>query len=533
MKTFPLITTFLLLTHVIFAQSSNSNSTTTVNTGTSKLKVGSGAILNVTGTLTIDPNGKLTVNDGGAVTVTEALTNNATETGLVIESGGSLITEGTVSGQATVKREIAGDLGWHLLSSPVSYQEICDGTFAPLLTNFSTTPSTSYDFYKFNSVCTPLWWLNLRNTDLTVNTTDFGSPPRFITKTGYLVAYSPDFPTTKVFIGTPNTGDQTFSLSPSPALCPWNLLGNPYPSSVDWDLVTGKENLADGYYYVYNENKAGGAGYESYLDATHRTPGVNGKISPMQGFFVQAVGTTIDMPNSSRTHFGDTWLKEGTSTNKLTITLSNETNFDDSYILFESNGKIGSDWYDATKMLTMNKQVPQIYTIVSGNQKAAINSMPVITNPITIPVGIVAPSDGNYSIKITGIENFSSLTGLVLEDLKEKHTQNLLQNPEYSFVATGNEDASRFLLHFNGDLTNPYEDNPIKIYSSEKTINIFCAAGFQNGTVLISNMIGQQILTQKLIDQSLNQVTVNVVNGYYIVKVLSDNGVKVEKVYIN
>jgi hypothetical protein len=535
MKTFPLIITFLLMTHlVLLAQMSKmDNGTASVKTGAAKMDVGSEAFVNVTGTLTIDPGGKLTIHSDGALTVTNTLTNNSPVTGLVIENGGSLITQGSISGTATIKHEIAGNMGWHFLSSPVSYQEICNGTLAPLPANFSTTSSTSYDFYKFNSLCGSLWWLNLRNNDLSVNTTDFGTPPRFEVKSGYLVAYGPDFPTTKVFTGIPNTGDQTFSLSPSSSACSWNLIGNPYPSAVDWDLVTGKSNLVNGYYYVYNENKAGGPGYESYLDASHKTPGVNGKIHSMQGFFVHASGTSIEIPNTSRTHETDTWLKESPNTNKLTLTLSDGTYYDNAYILFEENGKNGSDWYDATKMLTMDKQVPQIYTMISGDQKTLINSMPVISSPITIPVGIVASSDGNYNINVSGIENFSSLTGLVLEDLKTNCKQNLLQNPVYNFSASGNEDDGRFLLHFNGDLNNPNDENPVKIYSSEKTIYIFCATGLQNGHIILSNMLGQQILSQNLIDQPLNQIMVNTVKGYYIVKVQCDYTVKTSRVYVN
>ncbi len=540
MKTFTLLIAMVLLTHFgLFAQSSNNvYSSTSVKTGETRMSVSSGAVLTVTGTLTIDPGGKLIVNPGGGLTVSEALINNSIATDLVIESGGSLITEGSVSGQAIIKRTITANLGWHMLSSPVSYQEICDGTFAPILANFSTTPSTSFDFYKWNEneLCIPFCWRNLRSTDLSANTIDFGSPPQFVVKSGYLVAYSSYFPSYKIFTGTPNTGDQTFSLTirPSSSLLNWNLIGNPYPSAVDWDNVTGKSNLVNGYYYVYNINKIGGAGYEGYLDATHKTSGVSGKIPAMQAFFVNALGTSIGIPNLARTHESDNWLKsaESITPDKLTFTLSNATNYDEAYVLFESNGKIGSDWYDATKMLSLDLQIPQIYTMASVDQKTLINSMPYINNPITIPVGIVAPADGNYSIKVTGIENVTSLTGLSLEDLTLHHTQNLLQNPVYHFTASGNEDASRFLLHFNGDITNS-DNNPIKIYSSEKTISVFCFTGLQNGQITVSNMIGQQILIQKMIDQPLNQVRINAVKGYYIVKVRSDNAVKTAKVYIN
>ena len=503
------------------------------------MDVGSGAYLKVNGTLTIDPSGKLTVNSGGALTVTDAFSNNSATTDFVIESGGSLITEGSVSGSATVKREIASNLGWHLFSSPVSYQEICDGTFAPLLANFITTPINTWDFYRWLIPCdNNEHWINLRNDGGSFNNAWWSATPSFEVKKGYLVAYGAGFPTSKVFTGTPNTSNQTFIYTDVTSDCSWELAGNPFPSAFDWNLVTGKENLVNGYYYVWNENKAGGAGYEAFLDVLHKTAGVNGKIPSMQGFFIKInpdLAKQFIVPNSSRTHETgtDTWLKEGASVNTLTLTLGNGTNYDDSYILFESNGKIGTDWYDATKMLTMDKKVPQIYTMVSGDQKTLINTMPLITNPITIPVGIVAPADGNYSIKIAGIENFSSLNGLVLEDLSMHVSQNILQNPEYNFSATGNEDAGRFLLHFNGDLSNPNGDNPIKIYSSGATINIFCAAGLQHGRIIMSNMLGQQILDQTLNDQTLNQVTVNAVNGYYIVKVQSDNNVKTAKVYIN
>ena len=334
MKTFPLFISFLLLTNIgLYAQSSNKyNGSTSVQTGDAKLKISSGAVLNVTGTLTIDPNGKLTVNDGGAVTVSDALNNNSVASDFVIESGGSLITEGSVTGSATVKHEIAGNLGWHLLSSPVSYQEICDGTFAPFLSNFTTTPVNTWDFYRWLIPCDNNGhWINLRNDGGSFNTAWWAATPSFEVNKGYLVAYGSGFLTSKVFTGTPNTFDQTFSYADVTSGCSWELAGNPYPSAFDWNMVTGKENLVGGYYYVWNENKAGGAGYEAYLDDVHKTAGVNGKIPSMQGFFIKInpdLGKQFIVPNSARTHETDTWLKESPA-NKLTLTMSNGTNYDE------------------------------------------------------------------------------------------------------------------------------------------------------------------------------------------------------------
>ena len=181
----------------------------------------------------------------------------------------------------------------------------------------------------------------------------------------------------------------------------------------------------------------------------------------------------------------------------------------------------------------MNLDVPQVYTLVD-NEKIALNSMAPVTNGVSIPVGIQVKNSGNYSLSVEGIENFASLTGLSLEDLKLGYTQNLMTNPVYNFATEVTEDAGRFLLHFAGTIgIGELSNSTINIYSNEKTVFITCAAGFRNAQVTISNLLGQEILTQKLNDQTSNQVKVNALKGYYIVKVQNESSVKTAKVYIN
>ena len=482
--------------------------------------------------------GYLNINAGAALTVEGDLTICG---GLVVESGGSLITGCNVTGTATIKRRITSDLHWHLISSPVTQQNICDGAFAPLEADFGSTPAETWDFYKWLPNCPvpPIpaeRWRNLRTESQGVNYTDFGTPPSFAVAKGYLVAYGTGFPKTKSFIGTPNTCDKVLDFSEIISECSWELAGNPFPSAVDWSQVTGKENLVTGYYYVWNENKAGGAGYEWWYDENHRSSiMINGNIPPMQGFFVKvapAGGKLIGMPNSARVHdvTDGLWLKENTA-NKLSIALSNGTNFDEAFIMFENGSSIGQDRNDAEKLFSMSPKVPQVYTIVNGDLKAGLNSLPLVTDGATIAVGIVPPVAGNYSLTAKGMESFTSLTGLSLEDLKLNITQNLIQNPEYHFTATGNEDAGRFLLHFAGAISIDNKDiSQINIYSNEKTVFITGAA---KALVTVTNLLGQEIVTRKLNDQSTNQIQVNGMKGYYIVKVQNESSVKTAKVYID
>jgi len=492
----------------------------------------------VDGNFLIKSNASVIVYDEGWFTING---NLVIQGSMVMESGASLITNGSVTGIATVKRDVPTDLSWHLLSSPVINQNICNGVFAPTVVNF---PGTNWDFYLWMPNCpTPPSpaerWRNLRTSGGGVNYTDFGSVPAFIPTKGYLVSYGTGFTTSKSFIGTPNTGDKVVSFADVITSCSWELAGNPFPSSVDWYLVTGKENLMSDYFYIWNEMKLGGAGYECYKDSTHNSSAsINQFIHPEQGFFVKVdpnAGKALGLLNSSRAHDDDLWLKSTTvPVNKLTVKLSNGTNYDEAYIMFENNTTVGQDRNDAEKLFSLNGVVPQVYTIVNNDLKTCVNSMPFVTDGITIPVGFVAPADGNYSIEVKGFENFTSLSAISIEDLKLNITQNLMHNPVYNFSATGNEDAGRFLLHLAGTIGVSEKNNaPISIYSNENKVFITSAAGFHNAQVTISNLLGQEILTQKLNDQTINQVNVNTTRGYYIVKVQDESTVKTSKVYIN
>jgi hypothetical protein len=493
-------------------------------------------MLVINGTMTITATGALNVGAGGALTINGDLHINGS---MKVESQGSLITNGAVTGNATIERYVAANLNWHLISSPVSGQSICNGVFAPILANFPGNIMT-WDFYNWLPNCGPsiLHWRNLRNADGTVNTVDFPLLA-FADSRGYLAAYGNGWATTKQFVGPPNTNTRVLAFYDVIDECSWVLPGNPYPSAVDWNLVTGKENLSSAYYYIWNENKLGGAGYEFWADATHfSSAAVDGNIPSMQGFFIKVNpfgSKNLTIPNSARVHDNlvDHWLKSD-QTNRLTLQLGNATNYDEAYIQFESTASTGIDRMDAEKLFTMTATVPQVYTIVDNSLKAALNDMSYINNGTTIPVGFVAPEEGQYSITVKGIESFGSLAGLSLEDLQLNYTQNLLNNPTYTFTAAANEDAGRFLLHFAGSIgMNDKNNSTISIYSSEKTVYITCATGFKNATVTISNLLGQEIVSRKLSDQKMSQVKVSALQGYYLVKVQDENSVKTAKVYIN
>jgi len=487
------------------------------------------------GNLTITSTGSVDVASDGALTING---NLLIVGNLLIESQGSMITNGSVSGTATIQRNIPIDMAWHLLSSPVSAQPICNGVFAPTYPGTFPGNIATWDFYNWlpGECDANLHWRNLRTPTGGVNNVDFPLLA-FADSRGYLVAYGSGWAPTKSFVGTPNTADRSLAFYDVTNTCSWALPGNPFPSAVDWSKVTLKENLTTPYYYIWNDVTQN---YEYWMDGTHfGGVKIDGNIPAEQGFFVKILptgGLHLNIPNSARIHDNgtDTWIKDATA-NKLSLTIANGTKYNDvAYVMFEDNCTVGVDRKDAEKMFSMNHAAPQIYTIINNDLKACSNSLPYVNNGTTIPVGFIAPVDGTYSITAGNLSSFSSLAGLSIEDLKLNINQDLLQNPVYNFTATGNEDAGRFLLHFAGAIGIDNKDNsPINIYSNEKTVFITCTAGFRNATVTISNLLGQEIVSRNLGNQRTNQVNVNAIKGYYIVKVQDDFSVKTAKVFIN
>jgi hypothetical protein len=509
-----------------------------VNASSTSITVNNGATLLISGTdvtinsLTINGSGVVNIQSGKSLTVTGTLTNSNGAAGLVIEDGGSLITNGSVSGSATIKKVIASDSKRHFISSPVSGQNICDGVFAPLAANFNESTGATYDCYKWSESAGSLNWLNLKNADWSLNTVDFSATPQFAVGTGYLVGYTASYggSTTKVFAGILTTGNQSVTLGNSGT--DWNFIGNPFASAINWDGVT-KDNLVDGYYSVYNENKSGGAGYEYYLDGTHKSAGANGKISVGQGFFVKASGTSLSLPNAARTH-DNNWMKGPQSlvVDQLKLTLANGINYDESFIQFESQGTNGKDFFDAEKMYSMDASIPQLYSIIENEKQVAFNSMPYNTGSFNIPLGIYIPANGEYSLNLAGIETFATKPDIMLEDITTGMTQDLSVDQTYQFTASTDDNPNRFVLHFGPVGVNEHitDANQIEAYINANQIYINKISG--SFLLEIFDLQGRCLQSKQIETSGLYSQSINLPAGVYLVRLQNTTIVKSVKVIV-
>ncbi len=450
--------------------------------------------------LTLEGGSELTVFSGSTLKVNGNLMMeaNANGTASLLESGGF-----SVVGSTTDQFYVTADR-WHYFSSPMTNQ----------------IANVFYDMYLYDySEATDLW-NNIvdENTPLNVGT-------------GYKVwSYSPTPGTKSVNFenGTLNSG--TYFLPVTHVGNGWNMVGNPYPSAIDWDNSGWIKSGIDATVYVWD-----GVQYITWNGTTGDL--TDGVIPAMQGFFVKATSATpaLAVSNSSRTHGVDPYKSHNVD-NLLVLKINGNGFADRTYINFNKDATPGFDSdFDGYKLLGL-PEAPQLYSIL-GDEMLRVNVLPEITSALTIPLGLQVTAPTEYTITASGLESFTNGASVYLEDLKEGVLIDLAKQADYTFMAGPLDDAARFILHFG---TVGMEDHPtvvqnsdVQIYSYDNSVYIKNNSGSDiSGTVMIYNIMGQEIQNSILHNSPINKIDLYTKPGYYVVKVLANTGAYSEKVFI-
>jgi len=455
-----------------------------------------------------------TIVDPGAECDSVILKSNISGNASLIDNGNL-----TVNASAKVERYIpqyTGAIGWHYLSSPVMAQAIQPEFVAD-------PPSSSDDFYKFSEP--GYLWFNVKDNSGNWNSS---FEDDFVVGRGYNVAYAEN--ETKTFSGELNVGDFTFDGTTTPAITytagggiGWNLVGNPYPSALDWDLCT-KSNI-DGAVYAYD----GDAG--QYVSWNGSIGGLaNGIIPPMNGFFIKASASPeLTIPNSARVHTATNFYKEKEYVKDLLVLKVEGNGFSDkTFIHFnvDASNAFDSD-FDAYKLSGI-AEAPQLYT-KAEDSKLSINVLPYSSDEIVIPLSLKVSNDGEYKISVS--ENtFWETVDFSLKDLETGNIYDIRTINSLTISHSPNNSPDRFLLLINGatgiEETTP--DNGIEIYCYGDQIFIKTDE-LGEVQVAVYNMLGQNVASRNLTGfgnlSGLNP-------GFYLVVVKTDDAMKVKKVFV-
>ncbi|MFZ4708046.1 MAG: T9SS type A sorting domain-containing protein, partial [Bacteroidales bacterium] len=526
--------------------SSSTSTTANVNEDlTANLNISSGSLIISAGHY---------LNVGGSTTLGSAecliLKSDATGTA-------SFIDNGTISGTGTAKVEryltkynyagLPPDYKFHFLSSPVVGQAI--------MPEFQTMSNTTDDFYMWAEQAPIDQWINTKSGDgITLPFTwnpDFeaANGSSFVSGRGYLVAYPTDV--TKYFIGKPYTNAAGLTVTCTHTTAPgtdpirgWNLIGNPFPSAVDWDYMISHSLLSanvDHALYYYDNSVPR---YRYYIPLTggigNSLSGADGYIPAMQGVMVHVnlpgTSESVTFRNDARDHRNlTTYYKDAPLTdNVLNITVEGDNSRDDARICFYDLATENFDGsYDAYKLFSYNTTIPELYSVTTDSSQLAINTLPLSQMYVTVPLGFLPGTTGIFTFSAEGVNRFPSTTYIFLEDLKTKTLQKLNDNQAYNFTSTPSDDANRFLLHFQDatSISNPEIGKNITIHAENGVITVL-QTGNQNGNIKVTDLAGRTVSTTNLIAGSPAIINMHGNPGVYIVSIITNNGVSNAKIIV-
>lgn len=465
----------------------------------------------ITSILDLDA-GTLNVSSGANVT----LLSNASGTAQldVLESGT------TYSGDLIVQRFLSmSNDGWRELTSPVSGTTLAnwqdDGI---ILTGFTGADYDASNWYGWvNS-----WTYNEPTAAGTkdngwaeatsnLNTTAFSNGHRIYIGTGNNTLSVKGAPNNGFYLANVTNGGGGSADEQNG----WNLIGNPYPCTVDWNTLTHVS--VDAAYWIWNATAGNYGIYQT--GAGSGTNGVDSHIAHSQAFWVHASAASgfVIFSETSKVRNDKAFVKSNTNDEFVRIKLSGNVNSfsDEALLTFNQNSTAAYDeGIDQNKLFTeLVHTAPNLAITTNDNHNlsiAGINEFKSSTIPVKAYAGDSA--HGTYTIEVELPQNSLITSCITLEDLETGVITDLKTNPSYTFTTTSNSPEDRFLIH----ITTPFESTVFEPSCANLTDGGIQVEGsnVQGNTFTLSNNSG----AISTITATSNQVSFeNLTSGDYVV----------------
>jgi len=482
-----------------------------------------GVVLDNTASLhnvTIPAGSALTVNPNHNLTVAGTLTNLvAGNSGLVLRSGASLI-HSTANIAATMERNIPSDNGWRFISSPVAAQPI-QPNFVP-----AAPLPTDFDFFRFDQSSSTHPWINIRAAANALNPT---FEINFVLGQGYLVQYGTAYTPLRSFAGTLNQGDISVPLAftTNNTWAGWNLLGNPYPSAIDWNSAV-RTAFADNFAYIYNPLLGGGGGYEFVNGAN-----AGALIAPNQGFFVLAnAAGTFTFTNAMRAS-GAVAFKSEPVVENMILRLSQGNFYNQTTLALVNDSRWERDRNDALKFFSFNSAMPQLFSQSADQVQLAVNSVPLVNQSSEFTLGLRAPAAGQYTLSLQTSNGVFAQGDVFVRDLLTGAVHNLRQNPQFAFHATQGDHAARFKVSFTQPTTvGNLPQGTTAIYVHNNILHLNFASDESNRQLQVFDISGRVVKSQRLQDGASQSIPLALEMGTYIVRITDSKGVATQRVMV-
>ncbi|PTX60925.1 putative secreted protein (Por secretion system target) [Kordia periserrulae] len=488
----------------------------------------------VVGELTVSASASITVNAGATLDVYYDITNNGT---ITIENDGALLARENIpvkgTGNFIVKRDSPNYTDRYFYSywsTPV------DETSSVIATIFPNVGG--YDYYWDASSTNAFW--NNNHTNMEVGR-------------GYAFRANHFNVETAIFDGTVNNGDITepvfYTNDPNSGESGYNIIGNPYPSAIDWQQFhadNADEIEGTVYYWRQTDAPVGDNLASDYIEynntGSNPLGAANGNIGVAQGFAVQAKSTgsgSVTFKNAHRLVANNTqffranssdvaFTTESTATSnsatdgRLSLRLAGNGLYVTQLLGFIPQGTTNfDDLYDGT-FINEGAGI-EFYSFLATN-KLSIQALPELNNTdVEVPLGYQVLSSGTYTLSID-VEYLSQDFDIILED-RYQGTFTDLRQTAYTFTTSPTEENDRFFLNIQYRNTLSIDDvqiaeDEVQVLISGNTLQTITKRTDME-TIVLYDISGKQLLQR---EYASNIILPQLAKGVYIVQYTTENG---------
>jgi len=456
----------------------------------------------------VQSGAEITISGGGTLDVAYDMTNNGTVT---IENNGSLIARENKpingTGSYIVERDTPSygnpDF-FSIWSTPVAETDSEVGTIFP----------GEVLVYKYGAS----------------GYAGVGTSEDMVVGSGYFVrsVNNANGVLTRTFNGTVNNGDVDVGIYFTSSTVNFNLIGNPYPSAIDWlSFQEDNSDVLNGTMYFWSQTVAGvnnsSSDYISFNSTGSNIPGTTGNIASAQGFFTKSSQAgTVTFKNTHRVVGNNTQFFRSSNNpdnGKSWFKLSGDNGFSSILIGFIPGA---TDDYESEydgEFVNEGTAI-EFYSFINSN-KYAIQGKPELVENMDeeVPLGFEVTTAGTYTISISQ-EHIDSNFDIILDDTQE-NVQTNLRLSGYTFnLASPTEANDRFILRYIYNVALGVDDTLV----DSENVKTF----FKNNTLVSlieGSMLPERVelfdITGKKIVNSIYKERLNINNlssGLYLVK---------------
>lgn len=477
--------------------------------------VGVNGTINLGGTLTLNSSGVFDADGSGSGVFT--ILSTSVNTGGAIAA---LPTPANFSGNVTIQRFIHSQSGgdYRYISVPITTNNNLGlvqsaigvtGNFSDRSTNAQfanivDAGNTNPSVFTFNGTS----YVAVNGSGGTVASTALSS------RVGYVAYNFNNGNATASYRGQIETGNNV-QVSISGTSGNYNLVPNPFPSPIDWDIVT-KTNVNNAIWLRTGNNT-----FSSYVNGVATLPpfgGWTGEVATGQAFWTQSNGggTTLTFKEADKTSNAYQFLRQDDPVNYFRIKLESGTQMDDAVIRFSSDGSDGFDAsFDAYKRkngnyvsaLGANNYVNiSSFTGAVGSPDYSINTVGLINCSKSVSLKIADAAPGNYTLSFSETEKMQLGYTMMLVDNFAQKSLPITENTSYGFSISSDPNSTgnnRFLIRFD----SPVVPQAVPTYSLAGLCTSQIELTFQTNPG-ITYQIKSASNTLTTVDGNGNQVTV-------------------------